>query len=79
MSKRETEGLERVHLTLYASDLVWLRQKYGDGDPGISKAVRSMIRASIKLLEDKWARKRQPLHLEDSDFPDLPEEEPLHE
>lgn len=79
MPKRESEPLERVHLTLFASDMLWLRHRYGDNQLGISKAVRTMIRGTIKKMEEKLAKSRTPLHLEDTDFPDLPEEEPLHE
>lgn len=79
MSKRESEPLERVHLTLFESDMLWLRRKYGDNQFGISRAVRGMIRGTIKKMEEKMAKTKNPLHLEDSDFPDLPEEEPAHE
>lgn len=77
MPKRESEPLERVHLTLFSSDLAWLRTHYGENQLGISKAVRAMIRSTIKKMEEKLAAKRQPVHLEDSDFPELPEEEAL--
>lgn len=75
MPKRESEPLERVHLTLFSSDLEWLRLHYGDNQLGISKAVRAMIRGTIKKMEEKLAKSRTPLHLEESDFPELPKEE----
>lgn len=79
MSKRESETLERVHLTLFASDMLWLRQKYGDNQLGISKAVRTIIRVNIKRMEEKMAAAKTPIHIEEEDFPDLPEEEAISE
>lgn len=79
MPRRESEELERVHLTIYASDIDWLRQKYGNNQFGISKAVRTIIRNSIKSMEERIAKNKTPLHIPDEDFPDLPEEEEVNE
>jgi hypothetical protein len=52
---REGEKQVRVHLWLYASDAVWLRETFGD-TMGISKPVRLMVR---KLRQNAEARAAQ--------------------
>lgn len=79
MPRRESEDLERVHLTLFASDMEWLRQRYGRNQFGISKAVRTMIRSTIKAMEERLANSKTPIHISDEDFPELPEEDIFHE
>lgn len=55
MPLREGEEQVRVHLWLYASDLEWIKDTYGD-TLGVSKPVRLMVR---KFRQNAQARASQ--------------------
>lgn len=51
MPKLEGEPVVRVHIMLYESDLITLRQRYA-GNVGIGPAVRTVVRLFLKRLEE---------------------------
>lgn len=56
----ESEDLRRVHVMMYQSDYDWYMAYFGNEEAGgFSKAIRKVLRAFRKQIEEKQQTKRQ--------------------
>ena len=60
MPTQPAESLQRVHITLYESDVTKINALFGDSI-GLSKAVRSMVRNYLKKLDQKVTEAQEAL------------------
>jgi hypothetical protein len=74
--RQEDEPIERIHINLYSSDLEWLRQNYRrEESVGVGKAVRTIVRNSVKRMQELQASRFHPIRpLDDDELASLEEE-----
>lgn len=76
MPRQEDEPIERIHIYLYSSDLEWLRSNYRrEESVGVGKAVRTIVRNSVKRMQELQASRHNPIRpLDDEELGALEEE-----
>jgi hypothetical protein len=70
MPRQEDEPIERIHINLFSADLEWLRANYRrEESVGVGKAVRTIVRNSVKRMQDLQASRHQHIKpLEDGEL-----------
>lgn len=76
MPRKEDEPIIRLHVNLFEEDVDWLRQMYGqEHSVGMGKAIRRMVRNSIKRMKEIQAAKSRAIEpLGESEMDSLVEE-----
>jgi predicted HTH domain antitoxin len=76
MPRQEDEPIERIHINLFSADLEWLRSNYRrEESVGVGKAVRTIVRNSVKRMQDLQASRQKPIRpLDDDELAALAEE-----
>lgn len=68
MPRQEDEPIERIHINLFSADLEWLRSNYRrEESVGVGKAVRTIVRNSVKRMQDLQASRQKPIRPLDDD------------
>jgi predicted HTH domain antitoxin len=80
MPRQEDEPIERIHINLFSTDLEWLRSNYRrEESVGVGKAVRTIVRNSVKRMQDLQASRQKPIRpLDDEELEALAEEAHNH-
>jgi hypothetical protein len=60
VAKREAEPIERFHVMLFSSDVEWFKEQFGS-DGRTAYAIRHIIRAARRRIEELNVRKHNPL------------------
>jgi len=76
MPRQEDEPIERIHINLFSADLEWLRANYRrEESVGVGKAVRTIVRNSVKRMQELQASRQKPIRpLDDEELETLAEE-----